>query len=414
MSLDDQLQLLIAHYQKALLIKPNSATIYRKIGNLYHSCFNYEQAVFYYLKAIQLQSDLFPVYHQLRFALQMLSRSNSEQNHELLESGVEILQQNIKTQPHFPFAYFVLGSFLAHLGQIEAAIDCNQKASFQQLSNSHPQLVQSAWNPAQKRSPDFLVLGFIKCGTTSIYGYLSTHPQILPAVTKELHYFTLSPVQDIDYYLSHFPAISDRNYLTGEATPTYINSPSTAKKVRSLFPDIKLIILLRNPVEHTLSSYYQSRRLVPEDVQKYLAPIHFDFSQVQHITGEFLELFDLAKNDSDSLLIKLMRMHRDRSNLSSIVNMSLYIHFIKHWLAVFPREQFLILKSEDLFANPSATMKQVYDFLNLPDHPLPEYRNYNPNSYPGLNPVLRQQLADFFRPYNQELEDYLGMKFNWE
>lgn len=81
---------------------------------------------------------------------------------------------------------------------------------------------------------------------------------------------------------------------------------------------------------------------------------------------------------------------------------------------MFPREQFLILKSEDLFANPSATMKQVYEFLNLPDHPLPEYRNYNPNSYPALNPVLRQQLADFFRPYNQELEDYLGMKFNWE
>ncbi len=242
MSLDEQLQLLIAHYQKALLIQPDSAKIYPQIGNLYHSLFNYEQAVSYYLKAIQLQSDLFPVYHQLRFSLQMLSRSNDKKNYELLESGIEILQQNIKTQPNFPFAYFVLGILQAHLGQIEAAIDCCQKASFQQLSNSHPQLLQSAWNPAQKRSPNFLVLGFIKCGTTSIYGYLSTHPQILPAVTKELHYFTDSPVQDIDYYLSHFPAISDDNYLTGEATTTYINSPSTAKKVRSWFPDVKMLV----------------------------------------------------------------------------------------------------------------------------------------------------------------------------
>ncbi len=141
MSLNDQLQLLIAHYQKALLIQPNSANLYRKVGNLYHSCFNYEQAIFYYLKAIQLQSDLFPVYHQLRFTLQMLSRSSYEQNNQLLESGIEILQRNIKAQPHFPFAYFVLGALQARLGQIEAAIDCYQKASFQQLSNSHPQLV---------------------------------------------------------------------------------------------------------------------------------------------------------------------------------------------------------------------------------------------------------------------------------
>lgn len=411
MSLDHQLQLLIDHYQKALLITPDSATLYRKIGNLYQSHHDFEQAVCYYLKAIQLQSDLFPVYHQLRFALNMLSRFNVQQNHELLESGIEILQQNIKTQPHFPFAYVVLGSFLAHLGQIEAAIDCYQKACFQQLSNSHPQLVQLAWNPTQKRSPNFLVLGFIKCGTTSIYGYLSTHPQILPAVTKELHYLTDSPVQDIDYYLSHFPAISDDNYLTGEATPAYINSPSTAKKVRSWFPNIKIIIILRNPVEHTLSFYYQMHKLLPEDVKKYLTPIHFDVNQVQYIRGEFPELFDLGKNNQNSLLIKLMKKYRE-SNLSSCVNWSLYIHFLKHWLTVFPRKQFLILKSEDLLANPSATMKQVYEFLNLPDHPLPEYRNYNPNTYPALSPRLRQQLSDFFRPYNQELEDYLGVKFN--
>jgi hypothetical protein len=129
----------------------------------------------------------------------------------------------------------------------------------------------------------------IKPNSATLYQKIGNLYRSFHDFEKELRYFTLSPVQDIDYYLSHFPAISDRNYLMGEATPSYISSPSTAKKVWSQFPDIKLIILLRNPVEHTLSCHY-----------------------------------------------------------------------------------------------------------------------------PALSPVLRQQLADFFRPYNQELEEYLGMKFNWE
>ncbi len=87
---------------------------------------------------------------------------------------------------------------------------------------------------------------------------------------------------------------------------------------------------------------------------------------------------------------------------------------MKKWMNVFPKEQLLILKSEDFYSNPSATMKQVHRFLNLPDYQLTEYRNYNPGSYSLISDKLRQQLVEFFRPYNQQLEEYLGIKFNWE
>ena len=83
-------------------------------------------------------------------------------------------------------------------------------------------------------------------------------------------------------------------------------------------------------------------------------------------------------------------------------------------MTVFPKEQILILKSEEFYSNPSATMKQVHRFLNLPDYQLTEYRNYNPGSYSLISDKLRQQLVEFFHPYNQELEEYLGMEFNWE
>ncbi|MEH2059259.1 MAG: hypothetical protein V7K97_24525 [Nostoc sp.] len=59
-------------------------------------------------------------------------------------------------------------------------------------------------------------------------------------------------------------------------------------------------------------------------------------------------------------------------------------------------------------------MKEVYSFLNLPDYQMPKYPNYNPGSYPPIHDKLRHQLLDFFRPYNQQLEEFLGMKFHWE
>jgi hypothetical protein len=83
-------------------------------------------------------------------------------------------------------------------------------------------------------------------------------------------------------------------------------------------------------------------------------------------------------------------------------------------MAVFPREQFLILRSEDFYANPAATLTQVFEFLGVPDYTLPEYPNYNSGSYNPISDDLRQTLAEFFRSHNQKLEEYLGLKFDWD
>jgi hypothetical protein len=102
--------------------------------------------------------------------------------------------------------------------------------------------------------------------------------------------------------------------------------------------------------------------------------------------------------------------HREKGDLL----FGLYVYFLEKWMAVFPREQILILQSEDFYAHPAATLTQVFDFLGVPDYPLPAYPNYNPGSYSPMTEDLRQILADFFRPHNQRLEAYLGMKFNWD
>ena len=414
------LETLINHYQKALIIKPDNAILYQKIAELYQSSFSFDeklsQAASFYLKAIQIKPDLFKVYYPLEFTLQILHCFDSGTNEELLEEGVNILQNNIKKLPKFPFAHVVLGELLAQQGKVDQAKSCYQQASYQQLSKSSPQLVKSAWDTSQKRQPDFLVIGLFKCGTTSFYSYLTAHPQILPAVTKELRYFSQSSIEDIDYYLSHFPAISDKNYLTGETTPDYLACPTIAKQILNWFPNIKLVVLLRNPVDRTVSSFYHGNRFAYKYFKKSLKDIYsIDMNIVQERVAQLPESMRMGKSERIDYWMSMREIYLDNLDfeISGHITSSLYIYYLREWFKVFPKEQFLIIKSEDLFINPAATMKQAYDFLGLPDHTLPKYPNRNPNKYPPISPNLRQQLTEFFQPYNQELEEYLGRKFNW-
>ena len=91
-----------------------------------------------------------------------------------------------------------------------------------------------------------------------------------------------------------------------------------------------------------------------------------------------------------------------------------YIKFLEKWMTIFPKEQFLILKTEEFNINPVNVMQHILKFLDLPDYQIPDYQKLNIGSYPDIKDSIRQKLSNFFRPHNQKLEEYLGMKFNWE
>ena len=90
-------------------------------------------------------------------------------------------------------------------------------------------------------------------------------------------------------------------------------------------------------------------------------------------------------------------------------------------MSAFSPQQLLILQSEQFFSNPSATLSKIFNFLELPDYQLPRYKIYNQGSYSPANTQEKRQyqellqvLSKFFKPHNQKLEDYLGVKLNWE
>ena len=113
--------------------------------------------------------------------------------------------------------------------------------------------------------PDFLISGAQRGGTTSLYNYLQAHPCFELPTTKELHFFDRKFHRGLAWYRAHFPTylekcfaqrIQGRAFLTGEATPNYLFHPLVSRRVAEVLPRVKLIVLLRNPVDRAFSHYH--------------------------------------------------------------------------------------------------------------------------------------------------------------
>jgi len=125
-------------------------------------------------------------------------------------------------------------------------------------------------NPGRGRLlPDFLIIGAAKSGTTTLHGWLSEHPFVMPAAEKEIHFFDYEYDRGVDWYRSHFPtkAAADafakehgRPFLTGEASPSYISHQWAPARVAKTLPHVRLIVILRNPVDRAYSQFQMSRR----------------------------------------------------------------------------------------------------------------------------------------------------------
>ena len=265
------------------------------------------------------------------------------------------------------------------------------------LSHQRPQFAQLVGRYGAR--PDFLILGVQRGGTTSLYHYLSAHPQISTSVIKEIHYFDLYYDCGDNWYGAHFAPpwwLTLRGALAGEATPYYLYTPAAAARVAALIPDVRLIVLLREPVRRAYSQYHMAVRQGMET---------YSFSEATEREANRLQ----TERDTlgEEAAYAKGRSHRHHSYTSR----GHYAEQLATWFEHFPREQFLILESEEFFAQPVRTCNEVQDFLGLPHHDLPTYRTLNDGSYAQIDPVVRERLKAYFTPYNARLEELLGRKF---
>jgi len=252
-----------------------------------------------------------------------------------------------------------------------------------------------------RMAPEFLIIGVQRGGTTSLYNYLIRHPLILPALVKEVHYFDLSFHKGINWYLGNFPRRAQRQgnqrAITGEASPYYIFHPHVPKRVFETFPSMKFILLLRNPIDRAYSHYQNEVRLGYEHLS-FEDAIDQEVSRVDSETPKLLQ-------DEGYQSIN----HRHFTYLSR----GIYIDQLNNWLNVIPREQILIVKSEDFFESPQTILGKVLSWLDLPGWNFPGFRIHNRLEYQKMNPLTRDRLQTYYEPHNQALNDLVGMDFGW-
>jgi len=257
-----------------------------------------------------------------------------------------------------------------------------------------------------RKTPDFILIGAQKSGTTALYKYLNEHPEFEKPCSKGTYFFDNNFSKGGRWYKSHFPLITTNIFwrlfsnkkITGEFTPSYVYHPHVANRISKLFPKIKLILILRNPIDRTYSHYQ-----------------HIKKSGNENLSFEAALLKEKERIDKET-----KKLIADENYLSPIrqrysyVSRSLYANQLEVWFKYFDKNQLLIIKSEDLFENPEETYNLVLKFLNLTPYKLKQYKKIYAGQYSKIDQKIRRKLQSFFVPYNKKLYKMIDKNFNWK
>ncbi|MGB7274765.1 MAG: sulfotransferase domain-containing protein [Geitlerinemataceae cyanobacterium] len=375
-------------YQKAIELQPELHEAYLELGDAWRHQNEFDRALYFYLKLTQLKPGSGKVYSRFERLLEYSNLSSTQ-----LEKIYQISAEEITKYPNHTQIRTVVIYSLSALDRVEEASQFCQEITYRNNKRTKPEFVEKYWQDGKGEKPNFIVIGFMKCGTTSLYDYILQHPQVLPASQKEIMFFNNEKLFEmgVDWYRSNFPKIPDGSgYLTGEASTLYVQSSKVARRLRDSFPDTKLIVLLRNPVDRAISHYHFNRKLgyKTESLEKALT------SEIQYLQN-----------------VKDIDQEID-GKFGYLIASSLYIYFLEKWMSIFPREQFLILRAEDLAADTSGTLDRVFDFLSLPNYKVSELSRKNTGSYANIDKELHEKISHFFEPYNQKLQEHTGSRFS--
>jgi Sulfotransferase domain len=225
--------------------------------------------------------------------------------------------------------------------------------------------------------PDFLGIGVPKAGTTWLFENLAAHPEVFIPLKKEIHYFDRNWFQPLSWYSRRFAEGIGR--VKGEITPTYCSLPlRRIRAIRSLIPAVRLLVLLRDPVERDWSHLRMAligetgRSPAEVSVNEYL---EFAEGHPRMRGGDYVEIFD-------------------------------------RWLGVFDASRLFVGQFEDLVARPRHLLEEVFAHLGLfGPHPwddLPIHGQFLQGVPTPMPPAVRRFLVDKHSGSLAELRPFVG------
>ena len=252
--------------------------------------------------------------------------------------------------------------------------------------------------------PDFLVIGAKRCGTTSLFYHLPEHPCISKSPHDNMGFFNDNFHLGVNWYKSFFPTIFTRNkiksefgnFLAFDVTTTYMEEESTANNVYQIKPNMKIIVILRNPVDRAYSQYHLNLR---EKAEKR----SFEDAMEENMN-------ELNKESHERYEIKPKFSVEENNYLKK----GLYAQQLRHWLNIFPMESMLILSTEEFESNQQVIYNKIFEFLNISQFEVKNTEKMEKGSYPQMKSETRSLLLDYFRSHNNELFKLINKKFSWE
>ena len=250
--------------------------------------------------------------------------------------------------------------------------------------------------------PNFLIIGGVRCGTTSLYYDICKHPSVEKAAYDEIGFFDDNYHLGEEWYRSLFPTKKKMKdiekktgySITGEDTPFYIWNEEVIEKIAKMIPNVKLIAILRNPIDRAYSNYQLSIREGTEN-RSFEEAIMED---IKYVNSQLQENKKLKNDDYKK----------------SYIAKGIYVHQIKYWFEKFNEKQICILTTEEFSENPDKILSKIFKFLEIPDFSIQNFEKQKMAKYPKMNQEIRGKMNDFFLKYNEELFDLLDKKLAWE
>lgn len=199
--------------------------------------------------------------------------------------------------------------------------------------------------------PNFLIIGAMKAGTTALYQYLEQHPQVYMSPIKETDFFLRD--RNIEEYTTFFQGVGNQKAI-GEASPGYLARSKACERIARHLPDIKLIAILRNPVERAYSYFLMRYRQ---------------------------ELYGMNEDKIMSYFSQIIQTDR------LLIQEGLYYKYLKNYLYFFNRDCIKICLYEDLKFAPNILLQDIFQFLDVDE----KYQIDNYNTYYNKGGIIKNQ-----------------------
>ena len=271
--------------------------------------------------------------------------------------------------------------------------------------------------------PNFLIVGAQKSGTTTLYDILDIHPEVNMSKIKEINFFVsdIKYEKGLNFYSSFFKEPKTEHKITGESSPGYMNNLQIPEKIYNDIGEVKIVMILRDPVKRAYSQFWDNRRHLKETL-------------------------------SESEIINRYLTDKYNSKSRGYFSRGVYIKYIEEYLKYFKRSDIHIMIFEELIDNPKKELKKLYNFLGIDDSDkllyLSKYSNssmiwnnkfykfflQNPKynkyinkhlrrifffgkkqkyNYPSPSGANLKILQNFYKPWNIKLELFLDKKLDY-